>query len=136
MPSRYIKHKRESMIEIKKVESGAKGYFTAFDGEKEAKKCEQAIRNSSGLVFFISEDNSKHNWINIGRSFERFALKATQLGLNHAHLNMPCEEVVVREKLKSHLGLSKEQQPLLLLRIGYSEPMPNSFRRNVEEVLT
>lgn len=105
-------------------------------GEKEAKKCENAIRNSSGLVLFISEDNSKQNWINIGRSFERFALKATQLGLKHAHLNMPCEEVEVRKKLHKYLGLREEQQPLLLLRIGYSDPMPKSFRRNVEEVIT
>jgi nitroreductase len=105
-------------------------------GEKEAKKCEDAIRNSSGLVLFISEDNSKQNWINIGRSFERFALKATQLGLKHAHLNMPCEELEVRKKLQKYLGLPKEQQPLLLLRIGYSDPLPKSFRRNVEEVIT
>lgn len=103
-------------------------------GEKEAKKCEDAIRNSSGLVLFISEDNSKQNWINIGRSFERFALKATQLGLKHAHLNMPCEELEVRKKLRKYLGLPKEQ-PLLLLRIGYSDPLPKSFRRNVEEVI-
>jgi len=108
-----------------------------FDsGEKEAKKCEDAIRNSSGLVLFISEDNSKQNWVNIGRSFERFALKATQLGLKHAHLNMPCEEFEVRKKLQKYLGLPKEQQPLLLLRIGYSDPLPKSFRRNVEEVIT
>lgn len=105
-------------------------------GEKEANKCEDAIRNSSGLVLFISEDNSKQNWINIGRSFERFALKTTQLGLKHAHLNMPCEEVEVRKKLQKYLGLPEEQQPLLLLRIGYSDPLPKSFRRNVEEVIT
>lgn len=105
-------------------------------GEKEAQKCEDAIRNSSGLVLFISEDNSKQNWINIGRSFERFALKATQLGLKHAHLNMPCEEFEVRKKLQKYLGLSKEQQPLLLLRIGCSDPLPKSFRRNVGEVIT
>jgi len=104
-------------------------------GEKEANKCEDAIGNSSGLVLFISEDNSKQNWINVGRSFERFALKATQLGIKHAHLNMPCEEFEVRERLQKHLGLSKEQQTLLLLRIGYSDPMPESLRRNVEEVI-
>lgn len=104
--------------------------------EKEAKKCENAIRNSSGLALFISKDNSKQNWINVGRSFEHFALKATQLGLKHAHLNMPCEEIEVRKKLQKYLDLPKEQQPLLLLRIGYSDPLPKSFRRNVEEVIT
>lgn len=105
-------------------------------GEKEAKKCEDAIRNSSGLILFISKDNSKQNWINIGRSFERFALKATQLGIKHAHLNMPCEVFEVRERLQKYLDLSKAEQPLLLLRIGHSDAMPMSFRRNVEEVIT
>ena len=104
-------------------------------GKKEAIKCENAIRNSSVLVLFISEDNSKKNWINIGRSFERLTLKATQLGIKHAHLNMPCEVFEVRARLKKHLRLPNEQQPLLLIRLGYSDPMPKSFRRNVADVL-
>lgn len=106
-----------------------------YSGKKEAKKCRNAIRSSSGLVLFISVDNTKKNWINVGRSFERFTLKATQLGIKHAHLNMPCEEIEVRKKLQNHLGLRREQQPLLMLRMGYSDPMPESFRRSVEEVI-
>ncbi|MCK7526533.1 MAG: hypothetical protein MZV64_57520 [Ignavibacteriales bacterium] len=35
-PSWCIKHKRKSMIEIKQIDSGTKGYFAAFDGENEA----------------------------------------------------------------------------------------------------
>ena len=100
----------------------------------EAKKCEKAIRISSGLMLFIAENDDKISWISLGRSFERVALRATLLNIKHAHLNMPCEEIVIRQKLQKHLGLTNEQ-PLLLLRIGYAEAMPGSFRRPVEEVL-
>jgi hypothetical protein len=102
--------------------------------EGEAKKCEKLIRKSSGLALFIAQANDKEAWINVGRSFERVVLKATALNIKHAHMNMPCEEVEVRQKLQQHLGLQHEQ-PLLLLRIGYSNPMPESYRRPVDAVL-
>jgi hypothetical protein len=106
--------------------------FATPDGE--AKKCEKLIRGSSGLALFIAQTNDKESWINVGRSFERVVLKATALNIKHAHVNMPCEEVEVRKKLQQHLGL-KNEQPLLLLRIGYAKPMPESYRRPVEAVL-
>lgn len=102
--------------------------------ENEAKKCEQSIKSSSGLMLFIATNDDKLSWINLGRSFERVVLSATLLNIKHAHLNMPCEEICVRKKLQKHLGLNNEQ-PLLLLRIGYADPMPKSFRRPVEDVL-
>jgi hypothetical protein len=102
--------------------------------EKEAKKCEKSIMSSSGLMLFIAMNNDKLSWINLGRSFERVVLSATLLNIKHAHLNMPCEEISVRQKLQKHLGLNNEQ-PLLLLRIGYADFMPKSFRRPVEDVL-
>lgn len=100
----------------------------------EAKKSERLIRGSSGLALFVAEFNDKPSWIDVGRSFERFALKATALSIKHAHMNMPCEEVEVRSKLQGHLGL-KTKHPLLLLRIGYSNPRPESYRRSVDDVL-
>jgi len=100
----------------------------------EARKCEKLIRGSSGLALFIAESNDKQSWINTGRSFERVVLKATSLNIKHAHMNMPCEEIEIRTKLQKHLGL-KDEHPLLLLRIGYSNPKPKSYRRPVEEVL-
>ncbi len=103
--------------------------------ENEAKKCEKQIRGSSGLLLFVAKSNEKTSWVDVGRSFERVALKATSLNIKHAHMNMPCEEFEVREKLKQHLGM-EDRYPLLLLRIGYSQPMPRSFRRPIEDVLT
>lgn len=107
---------------------------TFVTAEGEATKCEKLIRGSSGLALFVAEINDKQSWLNIGRSFERVVLKATALNIKHAHMNMPCEELEIRKKLQKHLGL-KNEHPLLLLRIGYSTPMPKSYRRSVEDVL-
>ena len=108
----------------------------AVTASSEAKKCEDQIKSSSGLAVFIGEKDDIVSWINLGRSFERFALTATSLGIHNAHENMPCEERPVREKFAEWLGLENGEQPLLLVRIGYSQKMPYSNRRPVEEVLT
>jgi hypothetical protein len=102
----------------------------------EAKKHADLINSSSGLMLFIARRNDKKAWVNVGRSFERVALTATSLNINHAHENMPCEEVTIRQKLKAHLQLKDAEQPLLLIRLGYSEKMPYSFRRSLEDVIT
>lgn len=103
--------------------------------QKEADKYEDLILGSSGLMLFIADRDDKKAWINVGRSFERAVLQATSLGINHAHMNMPCEELPVRRKLSEYLKLDKGNQPMLLIRLGYSEKMPYSYRRPLEEVL-
>lgn len=104
--------------------------------EKEANKYEAQILHTSGLMLFIAERNDKKAWINVGRSFERAMLQATAMGIHHAHMNMPCEEVPVRKRLAAHLNLKEGMEPMLLIRMGYSEKMPYSYRRPLEEVLT
>jgi hypothetical protein len=101
----------------------------------EAKRCEKAIRSSSHLLLFIARANDRKHWVDLGRAFERIALTATSLGIAHAHLNMPCEVLSVREKLIRHLGLQHGKQPLLLIRLGYASAAPRAPRRPVEEVL-
>jgi hypothetical protein len=103
--------------------------------ESEASKTEKQIRSSSLLMLFISKKNDKKHWVETGRSFQRVVLTATSLGLAHAHLNMPCEVETVRKKLSSHLGLSHDEQPLLLIRFGYAKERPRSPRRPAEEVI-
>lgn len=47
---------------------------------------------------------------------------------------MPCEEVSLREKMTGWLGHGKKT-PLLLLRFGYSDPLPHSFRRDIDNII-
>lgn len=110
-------------------------FFTlAASPQKQASACEKMIRSSSALMMFIALKNDKTTWVKVGQSFERVALTATSLNIKMAHLNMPCEVVPVRLKLAMHLRLANAH-PLLLLRIGYADPMPRSPRRPVEQVL-
>ncbi len=106
---------------------------TMTNPQGEAKKAERAIRSSSALLLFIATDDTAYSWIQVGRSFERAMLKAADLDIRHAHLNMPCEERPVREKLVNHLNLSSGH-PMLLIRLGYGDLMPPSFRRESEAV--
>jgi len=103
--------------------------------DSEASKSEKQIRSSSLLMLFISKKYDKIHWVDLGRCFERIALTATSLGLAHAHLNMPCEVEPVRKNLSSHLELNHDEQPLLLIRFGYTEERPRSPRRPTEEVI-
>lgn len=65
----------------------------------------------------------------IGCALENSVIAGDQYGYKAL-----CEETSIRQKLQQHPGLNNEQ-PLLLLRIGYADAMPGSFRRPVEEVL-
>jgi hypothetical protein len=103
--------------------------------EAQAKQAEKMIRSSSALMLFVAERNDRETWVRLGQSFERVALTATTMGIKQAHMNMPCEVLSVRSQLQRHLGLADEQ-PLLLLRIGYGPARPRSPRRPLGEVLT
>ena len=103
--------------------------------KSEVKRWKNLIQKSAGFALFTIKGNSKEDWVRLGQSFQRFGLKATQLELKHAHVNMPCEEIEVRRKLMQHFNIDNGRQALLLTRFGYSETMPYSFRLPLEKVL-
>ena len=102
--------------------------------KSEAKRIKDILQHTQGLGIFISDENDVASWINIGRAYQRFGLTATKLGISHAHLNMPCEEISVRQKLANELEI-ENKHPLLLIRYGYANKMPYSFRRSFEDVI-
>lgn len=100
----------------------------------ERKRLQKIISNSAAFVLLGTEKNDTENWIELGRAFQRFGLTAAKNGISHSHMNMPCEVPGIRKKLMAHFGIT-EMTPLLLLRIGYSRPMPYSFRRHLNELI-
>ncbi|MDX1629869.1 MAG: nitroreductase family protein [Fulvivirga sp.] len=108
-------------------------YFVS--AKSEAKRWKKLIDASAGFFLFLADKNDIPHWIRLGRAFQRFGLTATKLGINHAHVNMPCEEMEVRERMASEFGFPNKH-PLLLIRFGYSEKMPYSYRRRADEVIT
>ena len=107
-------------------------YFVSAGTEE--KRLRKLISASAGFALFMVEKNDPYHWIKLGQSFQRFGLIATKNSISHSHLNMPCEELQVRDKLIHDFHL-RDLTPLLLIRFGYSDPMPYSFRRNLCNLL-
>jgi hypothetical protein len=106
----------------------------AFKKGAENKKYARQLRSSAGLAVFIAEKEDPEGWIQVGRSFERFALQATVLSIAHAHLNMPIEVSEVRPAFAEWLGIPG-RRPDLVIRFGKARPMPMSIRRPLDAVI-
>lgn len=105
-----------------------------FKKKSENRKLAKQLASSAGLAVFVADDETPEGWINVGRSFERFALTATAMGLCHAHVNMPIEAQSVRPDFARWLGMD-QRRPDLVIRFGRAEPMPMSLRRFVDKVI-
>jgi hypothetical protein len=100
----------------------------------ENEKCATQLRSSAGVAVFASRNDHRH-WIDVGRSYERFALQATALGIRTAFLNQPVEVGPLRSQFAAWLLLG-DRRPDLVVRFGRGPEMPRSLRRPVEQVLT
>jgi hypothetical protein len=113
---------------------GSMLFDLVVSAESENRKYLAQIASSAGLAVFVSERNDREHWVASGRAYQRFALKATALGIKHAFLNQAVEVPQVRRRLAEHLVLG-ERRPDLIVRFGYADPMPRSLRRPVAAVL-
>lgn len=113
---------------------GPRIFDLAFKKDAENKKYARHVRSSAGLAVFVAGKEDPEGWIQVGRSFERFALQATVLGIRHAHLNMPIEVPEVRPAFADWLGIPG-RRPDLVLRFGKAQPMPMSIRRPLNAVM-
>lgn len=109
-------------------------FHLLFKKKAENRKLAKQLASSAGLAVFVAEEETPEGWIAVGRSFERFALQATAMGLCHAHVNMPIEAQAVRPDFAKWLGMA-ERRPDLVARFGRAKPMPMSLRRSVDEVI-
>ncbi|WP_218135068.1 Acg family FMN-binding oxidoreductase [Parasphingopyxis algicola] len=92
------------------------------------------LRTSAGVAVFVGERPDIASWIDVGRSFQRFALQATALRIRHSHINQPVEVPSVRADFAQWLG-NRDARPDLVIRFGYAPPLPMSLRRPVADVL-
>lgn len=92
------------------------------------------VRSSAGIAVFVGDRADPQHWARVGRSFQRFALQATLLGIRTAHLNQPVEVAPVRAEFARWLG-APAARPDLVIRFGRGPVLPMSLRRPVAEVL-
>lgn len=110
-------------------------FFMSISGAgSQAQTDEKNIRSSAGMMLLVSDRNDKQSWIDSGRAYQRFTLMATALNIKSAFMNQAVEIPELRSQLQSYLDLGGSY-PQLLLRFGYSQAMPRSLRRPLEQVL-
>jgi len=105
-----------------------------FTADKENVKISRQVRSGAGIAIFVSESDAAANWIEVGRSYQRFALQATALGIRNAFLNQPVEDAARRREFAQALGLG-DGRPDLVVRFGRGPLMPRSLRRPLEDVI-
>jgi hypothetical protein len=113
---------------------GERAFGLVFKEAAENDKYHDHIRSSAGIAVFVGDRADPEHWIKVGRSFQRFALQATALGIRNAHINQPIEAPEIRAAFSRWLGIGTAR-PDLVVRFGRAGPLPMSARRPVSEVL-
>ncbi len=113
---------------------GSRMFDRFFTKDRENDKYRDQIRSSSGIAVFIGNQADPEHWIRVGRSFQRFALQATALGIRNAHINQPVEVPSVRAGFARWLGMP-DARPDLIVRFGRAPALPMSLRRPVDQVI-
>ena len=93
------------------------------------------LRSSAGIAVFVGARDDTRTWIEIGRSYERFALAATERGIRNAFINQPIEVRRLRPQLHAALGLEPNAFAHLMVRYGRGPLAPFSLRRPFKDVL-
>ena len=106
----------------------------AINAKTQNKADREKIASASQLVLFTTRENSRREWVSLGRTLQRFLLTTTELGVAHAYLNQPNEEAEIASEMTRTLGLDGEY-PTILLRIGYGKQQAYSKRRPIGDVI-
>ncbi len=106
----------------------------ALTADAENKKYAEQVRSSAGLAVFVSAKDDREHWFKAGRAYERFALKATALGIRNAFVNQPVEVASMRGGFAASLGINGGRVDFVV-RIGVAPAMPMSLRRTVDAIL-
>jgi hypothetical protein len=97
------------------------------------KKDENLIRSSSGIINFFSGDNILE-WIQLGMFLQKYLLELTKLGLKYSFLSSISRVEALRRDFAAdfnHKGLL----PQTSIRIGYSDYLPRSPRRQISDMI-
>lgn len=106
----------------------------AINAKTQNKADRDKIASASHLVLFTTRENSRREWVDLGRTLQRFLLTATELGISHAYLNQPNEEAEIVAEMAKTLDLDGEY-PTVLLRVGYGEQQAYSKRRPIGDII-
>ena len=97
-------------------------------------KARGAVRSAGALALLTTPATGPLAWVNAGQAWERFALRATSLGIAHQPHHAPIEVARFHGDLSRAFGAPVGEQPLMLVRLGYAKQPHASVRRGVAMV--
>jgi nitroreductase len=92
------------------------------------------LNSSSGIAAFVGAKEDREHWFLVGRACQRFALRATAIGLKHAFVNQPVEVPRLRPELAALIGMPG-RRPDIVMRFGHGPTLPYSPRRPIASVM-
>jgi hypothetical protein len=113
---------------------GRRLFDVFFTPKAENDKYAKQVRSSAGIAVFVADHANPAAWVEVGRSYQRFALQSAALGIRNAFLNQPVEVPTLRPQFASFLGIGK-RRPDLVVRFGRGPKLPASLRRPLLAVL-
>ncbi len=105
-------------------------WFLRFGAESAGKQARAQVRSAGALALLTSMKPGEAEWLKSGQTYERIALRCTQLGISHQPINQPLLEQKSRDELARRFG-SGNESPLMLIRMGHAKPPEHTPRRAV-----
>lgn len=105
-----------------------------LDPERQSARDRKQIRTAAGVAVFVSAEQDKASWVEVGRTCERFLLQAAALNIRTAFINQPIEARSLRGQFESWLQL-KGERAMLMVRFGHGPRAPFSLRRPLDDVI-
>lgn len=105
-------------------------WFLRFGAESAGKQARAQIRSAGAVALLTTSGTDEEAWLKAGQTYERIALRCTQLGISHQPINQPLVEAGPRDELARRFGAGN-QSPLMLIRLGHAKPPEPTPRRAV-----
>ena len=110
-------------------------WFHRFGLESAARHARDGLRSCGAAALITCPRGGASAWVAAGQAFQRFALRATQLGIAHHPISAPIEWERARPELLRRFG-ANDEEAVLLLRLGHAAPPDPTVRRGVSLVAT
>ncbi len=110
-----------------------RSWFLRYGAGTLAKQARERVRSSGAVALLCARRRDEMSWVTAGQAYERFALKATQLGIAQHPINEPIHRPRSRDALVAMFGAAGED-PLMLVRLGHAKRVKPSARRAVSVV--
>lgn len=102
--------------------------------EKQAAVDRERLATSAGVAVIVTAGDDITDWIDAGRAYQRFALRAETLDVRTAFINQPIEVAQLRAEFESWLELTDERAQLAV-RFGHGPRTPYSLRRPLDDII-